>query len=157
MSQSPELYLEDLAPGQLYRTGTVAVEKDGLKAFAAEFDPQPFHLDEVAAQSSLFGGLVASGWHTAAMTMRLMVESNFRIVGGLIGVGVEQIRWPHPVHAGDVLQVECEVLETRPSRSNRDRGIVRFKSRTLNQAGAVVMEQTAILMVPRDARRVSDQ
>ena len=100
--------------------------------------------------SSFFGGLVASGWHTAAMTMRLMVESDFRIVGGLIGVGVEQIRWPHPVHAGDVLHVECEVLETRPSRSNPDRGIVRFKSQTLNQDDAVVMEQIAILMVPRD-------
>ena len=115
-SPAPPMFLEDLLVGQTFRTGTVSVEKDRLKAFAAEFDPQPFHLDEKAAVASFFGGLVASGWHTAAMTMRLMVESDFRIVGGLIGVGVEQIRWPHPVHAGDVLHVLCEVLETRPSR-----------------------------------------
>jgi acyl dehydratase len=153
MSQPTPLYLEDLSPGQTFRTATVSVGKDRLKTFAAEFDPQPFHLDETAAASSLFGGLVASGWHTAAMTMRLMVESDFRIVGGLIGVGVEQIRWPHPVRAGDVLHVECEVLETRPSRSSPDRGLVRFKSATRNQEGAIVMEQTAVLMVPRDPRR----
>jgi acyl dehydratase len=155
MSRPTAMFLEDLSAGQTFRTGTVAMEKDRLKAFAAEFDPQPFHLDDTAAGSSLFGGLVASGWHTAAVTMRLMVESDFRIVGGLIGVGVEQIRWPHPVHAGDVLHVACEVLETRPSRSNPDRGIVRFKSQTLNQDGAVVMEQVAILMVPRDPKRAT--
>jgi acyl dehydratase len=155
MSQPPALFLEDLSVGQTFGTGTVTVEKDRLKAFAAEFDPQPFHLDETAAGSSLFGGLVASGWHTAAMTMRLMVESDFRLEGGLIGVGVEQVRWPHPVHAGDVLRVECEVIETRPSRSNPDRGLVRFKSKTLNQKGDVVMEQTAILVVPRDPRRAN--
>ena len=153
MSQPPALFLEDLSPGQTFRSGTVVVDKDRLKAFAAEFDPQPFHLDETAAGSSFFGGLVASGWHTAAITMRLMVESDFRIKGGLIGVGVENIRWPQPVHAGDVLHVECEVLETRPSKSSPDRGIVRFKSKTLTQAGAVVMEQTAVLVVPRDPRR----
>jgi acyl dehydratase len=153
MSQPTPMYLEDLSPGQTFRSGTVSVEKDRLKSFAAEFDPQPFHLDEAAAASSFFGGLVASGWHTAAMTMRLMVESDFRVVGGLIGVGVEQIRWPHPVRAGDNLHVECEVLETRPSRSSPDRGLVRFKSTTRNQEGAVVMEQTAVLMVPRDPRR----
>jgi acyl dehydratase len=155
MKPTAPMFLEDLSVGQTFRTGTSSIEKDRMKAFAAEFDPQPFHLDEAVAGSSLFGGLVASGWHTAAMTMRLMVESDFRIVGGLIGVGLEQVRWPHPVHAGDVLHVECEVLETRPSRSNPDRGIVRFKSQTLNQLGAVVMEQIAILMVPRDPGRAT--
>jgi acyl dehydratase len=149
------MFFEDLFVGQSFRTGTKKVEKDRLKAFAAEFDPQPFHLDDAAAAGSFFGGLVASGWHTAAITMRLMVESDFRIVGGLIGLGVEQIRWPNPVHAGDVLHVECEVLEIRPSRSNPDRGIVRFKSRTLNQDGTVVMEQVAILIAPRDPRRAT--
>jgi len=155
MSQPAPLFLEDLSVGQTFRTGSVSVEENRLKAFAAEFDPQPFHLDETAAGATLFGGLVASGWHTAAVTMRLMVESNFRIVGGLIGVGAENIRWPHPVHAGDVLHVECEVLETRPSRSNPERGIVRFKSTTLNQEGTVVMEQTAVLTVPRDLSRAT--
>jgi acyl dehydratase len=147
------MFLEDLSVGQIFHTGTVSVDRDRLKAFAAEFDPQPFHLDEAAAGSSFFGGLVASGWHTAAMTMRLMVESEMSIAGGLIGVGVEQIRWPRPVHAGDVLRVECEVLETRPSRSNPDRGIVRFKSKTLNQDGEVVMEQIASLIAQRDPKR----
>jgi acyl dehydratase len=155
MKPTAPMFLEDLSVGQTFRTGTISVEKDRMKAFAAEFDPQSFHLNEAAAGSSLFGGLVASGWHTAAMTMRLMVESDFRIVGGLIGVGLEQVRWPHPVHAGDVLHVECEVLETRASRSNPDRGLVRFKSQTLNQVGAVVMEQIAILIVPRDPGRAT--
>ena len=147
------LFLEDLSVGQTFRTATASVDADRVKAFAADFDPQPFHLDETAAGSSLFGRLVASGWQTAALTMRLMVTSDFRISGGMIGVGVEQIRWPRPVYPGDVLTVECEVLEVRPSRSNPDRGIVRFRSKTLNQEGDVVMEQVASLVVPRDPGR----
>src|ERR1035438_5155311 len=98
MRPIPPVFLEDLSVGQTFRTGTVSVDSDRVRAFAAEFDPQPFHLDEAAAGSSLFGRLVASGWHTAAMTMRLMVTSDFRIAGGMIGVGVEQIRWPRPVY-----------------------------------------------------------
>ena len=100
------LYFEDLAVGQTFGTGTVTVEPEMIKAFAAEFDPQPFHLDEDAARGSLFGGLVASGWHTAALTMRLLVGGELQIVGGLIGMGVEELRWPRPVHPGDVLRVE---------------------------------------------------
>jgi acyl dehydratase len=147
------LFLEDLSVGQTFQTGTISVDPDRVRAFAAEFDPQPFHLAEAAGASSPFGRLVASGWHTAALTMRLMVTSDFRIAGGMIGVGVEQIRWPRPVHPGDVLRVEGEVLEARPSRSNPDRGIVRFRSKTLNQEGDVVMEQIASLVVPRDPAR----
>jgi acyl dehydratase len=155
MKPSGPLYLEDLAVGQTYRTSSVTVDEARLKAFAAEFDPQPFHLDAAAAGSSLFGGLVASGWHTAALTMRLMVEGDFKVAGGLIGVGVDQIRWPKPVFPGDVLHVESEILEVRPSRSNPERGIVRVKSQTINQNGDVVMEQVANLIVPRDPKRAT--
>lgn len=105
---SEPLYFEDLAVGQTFRTDKVTVEAGAIKAFAAEFDPQPFHLDEDAARESFFGGLVASGWHTAALTMRLFVEGEFTIAGGLIGLGVEELRWPRPVHPGDVLRAGRE-------------------------------------------------
>ncbi len=149
MASSSPLYLEDLAVGQKFRTGTITVDPVRVRAFASEFDPQPFHLDEAAGNASIFGSLVASGWHTAAMTMRLMVASDMRIAGGLVGVGVEQIRWPRPVRPGDRLRVEVEVLDVRPSRSNPARGVVRFRSQTLNQQDEVVMEQVATLIAPR--------
>jgi acyl dehydratase len=143
------LYLEDLAAGQLFRSGTAAVDRDRLTAFAAEFDPQPFHLDEAAAASGPFGGLVASGWHTAALTMRLLAGGEFKVAGGLVGAGVEEIRWPRPVRPGDVLRVESEVLEARPSATKPDRGVVRLRSTTFNQHDQPVMIQVATLIVPR--------
>ena len=143
------LYFEDFPPGEIVQYGDIEVSAARIKAFAEQFDPQPFHLDEAAARSSIFGRLVASGWHTAAMTMRLMVDSDMHIAGGLIGVGVEQVRWPQPVLPGDRLRVEVEVLEVRPSRSNPSRGLVRFKSQTLNQNDEVVMEQVATLVAQR--------
>ena len=143
------LYFEDLAVGQTFSSGTVTVETGMIKAFAAEFDPQPFHLDEDAARSSLFGELVASGWHTAALTMKLLVEGEFKIVGGLIGMGVEELRWPRPVHPGDVLRVESEVLGIRPSKSQPEKGIVRVRNTTLNQDGHPVMIQVVNMIVPR--------
>ena len=146
---SEPLYLEDITVGQTFGTGTVTVDIEEVREFAAAYDPQPFHLDEVAAGESLFGGLVASGWHTAALTMRLLVEGEFQPVGGLIGLGVEQIRWPRPVRAGDVLRVESEVLEVRESKSNPGRGIVKVRNTTLNQGGEPVMVQVANLIVPR--------
>ena len=146
---SEPMYLEDMSVGQKYATGSVTVELEKIKAFAAEFDPQPFHLDEVAASGSLFGGLVASGWHTAALTMKLLVEAEFQPAGGLIGLGVDQIRWPRPVRPGDVLHVESEVLEVRESKSNPDRGIVKMQNTTRNQHGEPVMIQIANLIVPR--------
>ena len=149
MSPNAPMYLEDLTVGQTFRSGPFTVELERVKTFAAEFDPQPFHLDPAAGATSLFGGLVASGWHTAAISMRLMVESDFRIAGGLIGAGVEEMRWPRPVRPGDVLRVESEVLDVRPSRSNPARGIVRVRNTTLNQDGEPVMVQVANLMVPR--------
>jgi acyl dehydratase len=149
MPQSAPLYLEDLAVGQTFGSGTIAVDPLRLKTFAAEFDPQPFHLDERAAGASLFGGLVASGWHTAALTMRLLVEGEFKVAGGLVGVGVEEIRWPRPVRPGDTLHVESEVLEVRPSNSRPDRGIVRVRTTTRNQDDQPVMVQVASLIAPR--------
>ena len=143
------LYLDDLAVGQTFWSRTVTVEPERLKAFAAEFDPQPFHLDEEAARASLFGGLVASGWHTAALTMRLLVESDLKIVGGLIGVGVDELKWPRPVRPGDTLRVESEVLDVRPSKSQPDRGIVKVRNTTRNQEGQPVLVQVANLIVPR--------
>jgi acyl dehydratase len=116
------LYFEDLAVGQTFGTGTISVEPEAIKAFAAEFDPQPFHIDEGAAGGSLFGGLVASGWHTAALTMRLLVGGDLKVVGGLIGMGAEDLRWPRPVHPGDVLRVVSEVLDLRISKSRHDGG-----------------------------------
>ena len=143
------MYLEDLAVGQIFRSGSTEVTAGRIKAFAAEFDPQPFHLDEEAASGSLFGRLVASGWQTAAITMRLLVDGELKIEGGLIGLGVESIRWPRPVYPGDTLRVESEIVEIRPSQSNPDRGIVRVRSTTFNQDGQPVMIQTASLVVPR--------
>lgn len=145
----PPMYLEDLAVGQVFRSGTMEVGVERIKSFAAEFDPQPFHLDEEAASGSLFGRLVASGWQTAAITMRLLVDGELKVAGGLIGLGVESIRWPRPVYPGDVLRVESEVVEIRLSQSNPDRGIVRVRSTTFNQDDQPVMIQTASLVVPR--------
>jgi acyl dehydratase len=151
MSASGERFFEDFAVGQKFRSGTVAVTVEAIKAFAAQFDPQPFHLDEEAARASVFGGLAASGWHTAAMGMRLMVESDLHPAGGNIGAGVEDIRWPRPVRPGDVLHVEGEVIETRASRSRPELGIVRIRATTYNQAGEPVQVSTPVLMVRRRA------
>lgn len=120
-----------------------------IKSFGAEFDPQPFHLDEAAADKSFFAGLAASGWHTAAIVMRLIVESDLRPAGGTIGAGVEDLRWPRAVRPGDVLHVEGEVLELRPSRSRPELGIVKIRATALNQAGDPVQISTPVLMVRR--------
>ena len=143
------MHFEDLAVGQTFRSASATMDLERIKAFAAEFDPQPFHLDEEAAAGSVFGGLVASGWHTAALAMRLVVESDFRIAGGLVGAGVEHVQWPRAVRPGDVLHVESEVLEVRPSKTKPDRGIVKVRNTTMNQDGQPVMIQVANLIVPR--------
>src|SRR6516165_6409139 len=117
------LYLEDLQVGQRFVSGAHKIDEEQIRAFAKQFDPQPFHLDADAAKGTFFGELVASGWHTAAITMRLLVESGMPIAGGLIGAGCE-ITWPNPTRPGAVLHVESEILELRPSRSRSDRGMV---------------------------------
>ena len=142
------LYLEDLRVGQRFASGTQRIDEEQIRAFAEQFDPQPFHLDAQAAKATLFGGLVASGWHTAAITMRLLVESGLPLAGGIIGAGGE-ITWPNPTRPGDVLQVESEVLELRPSRSRPDRGIATIRSETRNQRGGTVQVFVAKLVVPR--------
>jgi acyl dehydratase len=143
-------YLEDFAPGQKYGGRTrLAVSAERIKSFAAEFDPQPFHLDDAAARGSIFRGLAASGWHTAAMTMRLLVESELQPAGGIVGAGFDEFRWPAPVRPGDQLRVEIEVLEVRPSKSRPDIGVVKIRTTTLNQKGEAVQVNVGNLMVPR--------
>jgi acyl dehydratase len=142
-SETPRpLYLEDLQVGQKFTSGEHRVDEEQIKAFAAEFDPQPFHLDAAAAQASIFGGLAASGWHTAAITMRLMVEGGVPLAAGIIGLGGE-IAWPRPTRAGDVLRVESEILEIVPSRSKPNQAIVKIRNTTVNQAGEPVQVFTA--------------
>ncbi len=131
-----KLYLEDLHVGQTFTTGSITVTTEAIKAFARDYDPQPFHLDEAAAEASLFGGLAASGWHTAALSMRLLVDG-LPFAGGLIGVGGETT-WPRPTRPGDTLTVHIEVLEITPSRSRPDRGMVRTRNETRNQHGEPV-------------------
>jgi acyl dehydratase len=114
-----ERYLEDFAVEQTFGSGRLRVDEEQIKAFAAEFDPQPFHLDEDAARDTIFRGLAASGWHTAALTMRLLVESEIEPAGGIVAAGFDEFRWLRPVQPGDELHIESEVLEVRPSRSDR--------------------------------------
>ncbi|MGJ0510034.1 MAG: MaoC family dehydratase [Methylocystis sp.] len=142
-------YLEDFAAGQTFSAGRVRVTAEEIKAFAAKFDPQPFHLDEVAARDTMFNGLAASGWHTAALTMRLVVESDLKPVGGVIGAGFDEFRWPRPVRPGDELRVEGEVLEVNPSKSRPTQGMIRVRISTLNQNDEAVQIQIGNLVVPR--------
>ena len=144
-------YLEDYAVGQVYLSGRKRIDKEEIIAFAKEFDPQFYHLDEVAALQSPFKGLAASGWHTAAITMRLLVDGEFRPAGGILGVGFDQLSWSLPVRPGDELRVTSEVLEVRPSKSKPDRGMIRVKNTTYNQNDEVVQMFTGNLLVPRHA------
>ena len=142
------LYLDDLEVGRKFLSRSHALDEEQIQAFAEQFDPQPFHLDEEAAKDSLFAGLAASGWHTAAITMRLLVTSGLPIAGGLIGAGGE-ISWPRPTRPGDVLTVESEIVEIRPSRSRPDRGMATVRSETRNQAGEIVQTLVSKMVVPR--------
>jgi acyl dehydratase len=141
-------YFDDLQVGQRFTSGTHLVDEAQIKEFASQFDPQPFHLDAEAARGSLFEGLVASGWHTAAITMRLMVTSGLPIAGGLIGAGGE-IAWPKPTRPGSVLHVESEILDLKPSKSRPDRGMATIRNETRDQNGDIVQVMTAKLVVPR--------
>jgi acyl dehydratase len=147
-TENATLYLEDLQVGQRSVSGTYRIDEEQIRAFAQQYDPQPFHLDPKSAKATLFGGLVASGWHTAAITMRLLVGGGLPIAGGIVGAGGE-IAWPSPVRPGSVLHVESEIVEARPSRSRPDRGVVTVRSETRDQYGAVVQVLVAKLIVPR--------
>jgi acyl dehydratase len=142
------LYLEDLQPGQRFKTGSHPLTEDEIRGFARDYDPQPFHTDPEAARHSFFGGLVASGWHTAAITMRLQVDSGPSLAGGMIGASVE-LTWPRPTWPGDILHVESEIMEVLPSRSKPDRGMIVLKSETKNQKDEIVQLQTSRLLVWR--------
>jgi acyl dehydratase len=142
-------YLEDFAAGQTYGSGRAVVDPARIKAFAAEFDPQPFHLDDEAASRTMFGGLAASGWHTAAITMRLLVESELKPAGGIIGIGFDEFRWSRPVRPGDELHVESQVLEVRASKSRPDQGLIKVRTTTLNQHNEPVQVIVSNLVVPR--------
>ena len=146
-----EQYLEDYAVGQVFNSGRLRVDKDQIFAFARQFDPQPYHLDEKAALESPFRGLAASGWHTAALTMRLLVDGEFKPAGGILGVGFEDLSWPRAVRPGDELHAKSEVLEVRPSKSRPDRGMIRARTTTFNQNDEPVMMFTGNLLVPRRA------
>jgi acyl dehydratase len=146
-----ERYLEDLHVGDHFNSGPYEVTEAGIINFAREFDPQPFHLDPERAQQTIFGGLVASGWHTAAITMRLLVTCGLNLAGGAVGLGADELRWPRPVRPGDVLRVELEILEVQPSRSKPDRGTVRLRYVTRNQKNEAVMTLVATALVPKRA------
>jgi acyl dehydratase len=144
-----ERYLEDFAPGQTFGSGRIRIDADRIKSFAAEFDPQPFHVDETAATNSIFRGLAASGWHTAAITMRLLVESDLKVAGGIVGAGFDELRWPRPVRPGDELRVESEVLEVRVSKSRPDQGVIKVRTTTLNGNNEPVQVSVGNLIVRR--------
>ncbi|MBV8575350.1 MAG: MaoC family dehydratase [Acetobacteraceae bacterium] len=146
-----ERFLEDFAVGQTFGSGRSRVETERIKKFAAEFDPQPFHLDEEAARNSIFQGLAASGWHTAALTMRLLVESELKPAGGIVGAGFDEFRWPRPVRPEDELHLEIEVLEVRPSKSRPEQGLIKVRTTTLNQNNEAVQVTIGNLVVLRRA------
>jgi acyl dehydratase len=142
------MFLEDFTVGDHFSGGAYPVSVETIKAFAREFDPQPFHTDEKAAIDSFFGGLAASGWNTAAITMRLLAEFGPPVAGGLIG-GSCEVAWPQPTRPGDVLHIECAILSVMPSRSKPERGTILMRTETKNQQGAVLQVLTAKLVVPR--------
>jgi acyl dehydratase/ribonuclease HI len=145
MSPAKTLSLEDLHVGQKFTSGTYCMDENRIKTFAAEFDPQPFHLDDAAARQSIFRGLAASGWHTAAATMRLLVTSGLPFAGGLVGLGGE-IAWARPTRPGDTLRVESEILAIVPSRSKPNQAVVTVRSITVNQNGEEVQTLTTKIL-----------
>jgi acyl dehydratase len=150
-----ERYFDDLAAGDRFESETFAVPGNAIIEFAEKFDPQKFHLNPKAAERSIFKGLVASGWHTAAITMRLFVKT-LNFAEGAIGLGVDELRWPNAVRPGDVLHVETEIVEVRPSKSKPDHGIVRLRNVTRNQRGETVQTMFASALVPNKTKGLKD-
>jgi acyl dehydratase len=142
-------YLDDFAVGQTYGSPRLQVDEVRAKAFAAEYDPQPFHLDDAAARKTVFGGLAASGWYTAALTMRLLVDGELKPAGGIIGLGFDEFRWPRAVKPGDELHLVSEILDVRASKSRPDQGLVKVRTTTLNQNDQPVQITVGNLLVPR--------
>lgn len=144
-------YFDDFHVGDRFQSPPCTINESQIIAFAREFDPQPFHLEPEEAKQTLFGGLVASGWHTAAITMRLIVESDLNIAGGIVGLGVDELRFPKPVRPGDTLRTASEILELRLTRSRPDRGLIVVSSVTTNQDGIAVLTMKSTLLVNRRA------
>lgn len=143
------LYLDDFSAGQRFTSHSITVSEDDIIAFATQFDPQPFHTDPLAAQHTVLRGLAASGWHTASLTMRMFVDSDFKPAGGLLGAGVEALEWPRPVRPGDTLHVEAEVVSVRASRTRPTQGMVVVRAVTLNQHGEAVQIFQPKMVVPK--------
>ena len=141
------IWLDEFTPGQKIVSNALHLDAAAIKAFATQIDPQPIHLDEGSARDSFFGGLAASGWHTAALSMRLLVESGFRPAGGIIGSRADELSWPRPVRPGDELRVEAEVLEVRRSKSRPGQGFIKCRTTTLNQNGEPVQVLVMNLLV----------
>ena len=139
----PELTFEDFEPGRVFELGTREVTEGEIVAFAREWDPQPFHVDPEAAQESIFGGLIASGWHTGAMWMRLYVDSLLVGAAGMGSPGIEELRWLAPVRPGDTLEGRLTVLEATPSERRPDRGTIRIRGEMINQDGVIVMSMVS--------------
>ena len=142
-------YFEDLKVGDKFPTAEYEMTTDEIIGFGRQYDPQAFHVDAEAAKATLFGQLVASGWHTAAVSMRLMVQGEMELDGGVIGQAMESMRWPRPVLPGDRLRVVSEVVELRPAPARADRGLLVLRCRTYNQHGKVVQDMTATLLIAR--------
>lgn len=144
------IYFEDMTVGRHFNTGTVVLEEAEMIRFAKEFDPQPMHTDPEAGRASIFGGLIGSGWYTAALTMKLVIGGDMRSDDrGRVGLGIELLRWPTPTRPGDILTAVTEILEARPSGSRPDRGIVKLRTLTYNQKREVMQELVANVLVPR--------
>jgi len=148
-----ERYLEDFTVGQIFGSGRLRIDEEQIKRFASQFDPQPFHLDGRAARDTIFRGLAASGWHTAALTMRLLVEGELKPAGGIVGAGIDELRWPLPLRPGDELRVESEVLDVRPSKSRPEQGMIKVRTTTFNENGEAVQIFVGNLVVPRKSPR----
>lgn len=146
-SASAELYYEDLVPGRRFASRWIELTAEDIIDFARKYDPQPFHLDREAGRRSPLGDLAASGWHTAATTMRLIVDGELKLAGGALGMGAEKIRWRRPVLVGDRLTATVDVAERRESGSDRGKGIVKLDVTTRNQREEVVQEMTTIVLV----------
>jgi acyl dehydratase len=145
----PEIYLDDLQPGQTFALGGRSIDRDEIVAFAGAFDPQPFHLDEAAAQASIYGQLIASGWHTVCIFMRLFADGLLNRTAAIGSPGVDELRWLKPVCAGDRLEAEVEILEVRPSRSRPDRGAARIRCVVRNQQGDVLTMIATVMFLRR--------
>lgn len=145
-------FFEDYVPGRVYEFGAITVTQAEIVEFAARFDPQSFHLDPIKAAASQFGGIIASGWHTIGLAMRLLVDYYLTHVASFGSPGVDEIRWPNPVRPGDTLRIRATIIEARASRSKPDRGIVRTRIEALNQKDELVLSMMAVSFLGRRPR-----